>query len=305
MTALAYNADAFTAAMAMNELKKFSRIHALHVSSHAALMNGIGLTDKSTDGRWSDKTPGMNKLRFTDDGYIVLHGCNTGFLQAPAWSRIIGVPAFGSLTATNFQRVYDDGHWWFDDAGLVPSGVSKLKSNSLSFADPIKCSLGACNRLKADYFTYNGFWGDFGGGGGLSFYKAFCNFDGVAAKDRKTYCQRAMRQFMQIWPSEIVLSAASTFEDYKAVVKDFLCGTSKKGVIREECYTNLALSEVTPNLKFDNFQGTPLQCEDYGPCNVTYTCESSSTVHNCVLSAPKNKAPTTMIEEYQDYLSAF
>jgi hypothetical protein len=277
----------------------------MHVVSHAALMNGIGLTDQSTDGRWSDKTPGLNKLRFTDDGYIVLHGCNTGFLQAPAWSRLIGVPVFGSLTATNFQRVYNDGHWWFDDANLIPDGVKKLKANSLSFEEPVSCGRAGCSRLKADYFTYNGFWGNFGGGGGLSFYKAFCNFDGASAQERDTVCKSGMRQFMQVWPSETTLSATSTIAEYKAVVKDFLCGTSKKGVIREECYANLALSEVTPDLAFDNFQGTPLQCENYGPCAVTYTCESTSTVHNCVLSAAKNKAPTTMIDEYRAYLEAF
>jgi len=304
---VAFDSTPATTTKVMTELKAFSKIHTLHVVSHSALENGIGLTDRDADGRWNNKTKDLNKLRFTADGYVILHGCNTGFLQAPDWSRQMKVPVFGSLTATNFQQIFDDGQWWFHDAALYPETAEFLTINNVAFDKPVSCDKGGCYRLKADFFSYNGYWGDFNGGGGLSFYKSFCNFSDKIVKisDRKKYCMTAMRQFIQIFPSELSLSPQSTLEEYKTVVKDFMCGIHRTKNIRGECYQKLEEAETNSSLKFDGFKGNPLQCNNFGPCDVTFTCVSGTGVHNCVLKAPKTKAPTTMVEEYLTYLEAY
>lgn len=301
---ISFDDKPFTTDKLMKELLKFEKIHTLHVVAHGALENGAGLTDQVTGGRWNHKTPGLSNIRFTDDGYIILHGCNTGFLQAPEFSRQMGVPAFGSLTATNFQRVFDDGEWYFNDVGLYPEDVSFLKSNYVAFSEPRDCAQGACHRLKADYFSYNGFWGDFSGGGGLSFYKSFCTFD-VKSTVKNQMCLSAMRQFMQIFPSHVSLSSQPSLEDYKAVVKDFLCGIRLGKNLREECYAKLEEAETNPNLTYAGFTGNPLRCKDFGACEVTYKCNNSGDVHKCVLDAKANNKPTTILDEYRNYLLAF
>ncbi|MCB9072426.1 MAG: hypothetical protein H6623_02300, partial [Bdellovibrionaceae bacterium] len=212
-----FDSSAFTTSLLMNNLLKFKKITSMHVVTHGALENGLGLTDRDQDGRWSYKTKKLNKLNFTDDGFIVLHGCNTGFWQAPSFSKLIGVPVFGSLTATNFQQPFEDGEWYFHDEKLYPNKGSFLTINDLSFKDAISCSKGACYRLKADYFTYNGYWGDFEEGGGLSFLKAFCTFDAdQSVRDEK--CLKAMVQQIKVFPSTIPLNNDSTIDDYKTVI---------------------------------------------------------------------------------------
>ena len=57
----------------MGELKTYERLHTLQVVSHAALENGVGLTDRDPDGRWSNSTPGLGQLHFVAEGYVVLH----------------------------------------------------------------------------------------------------------------------------------------------------------------------------------------------------------------------------------------
>lgn len=299
---LYFDSEPFTAKKLMKELLAFHKIHTIHVVAHTALENGIGLTDQTTEGRWNHKTPELEKIKMTSDGYIFLHGCNSGFLQAPEFSRRMGIPAFGSLNATNFQQPFDNEQWYFHDVQLYPPNVDFLTSNTLSFATPVDCSKGACFRLKPDYFAYNGFWGDFSKAGGLSFLKSFCTFSDDKAV-RKLRCLSAMRQWMQIFPSVTALPQNPSLDQYKLAVKDYLCGTHPKKQIRQECFAKLEEAESNQQLIYSGFVGNSLKCDQFGPCNFNYSCDSS--IHNCTVTAPKNSKPTTIIQEYLYYLEAF
>ncbi|MCC6137043.1 MAG: hypothetical protein IT287_00290 [Bdellovibrionaceae bacterium] len=298
---ISFDSNPFTTKLLMTYLQKFKKIKAMHVVTHGALENGLGLTDRDEDGRWSYKTKNLDKLHFTDDGYIVLHGCNTGFWQAPQFSKIIGVPTFGSLTATNFQQPFDDGQWYFHDKGLYPETASFLTLNNLTFDNPVGCSSGGCYRLKADFFTYNGYWGDFKEGGGLSFLKAFCTF-GNDQKKRDEKCLKAMVHWIHVFPSTHSLGSTSSMEDYKTVVKDFLCGVRLNHSWRQDCFENLELSLSSPDITYAGFRGNVLQCNNFGECDFDFSCDTPS--HTCQLSAPINKKPKTIIEEYWYYMSA-
>jgi hypothetical protein len=301
MSLISFDDKPFTTTTLMDHLQKFSKIKAMHVVSHGALENGLGLTDRDSDGRWSYKTKNLNKLKFTDDGYIVLHGCNTGFWQAPQFSQLIGVPVFGSLTATNFQQPFTDGQWYFHDVGLYPPTEKFLTLNDLAFEEPVTCAEGGCFRLKADFFTYNGYWGDFAEGGGLSFLKAFCTF-GKEQSVRDEKCLKAMIQFIRVFPSTQSLNANSSIDDYKNVIKDFLCGVRLNNSLRKDCFDNLELSLSSPNMTYAGFRGNVLKCDNFGVCDFTFDCDTPS--HTCQLSAPINKKPKTILEEYWYYMSA-
>ncbi len=301
LTPIVFDSAPFTTTVLMTHLKKFTRIRSMHVVTHGALENGLGLTDRDDDGRWSYKTKDLGKLQFSDDGYIVLHGCNTGFWQAPKFSEIIGVPVFGSLTATNFQQPFNDGQWYFHDVGLYPKDAKFLTENLLSFEQPVSCTQGGCYRLKADFFTYNGYWGNFEDGGGLSFLKPFCTF-GADQSVRDEKCLKAMVQWIRIFPSTQVLTAHSTVEEYKSVIKDFLCGVRLNHSWRQDCLNQLELSLSSPSMTYAGFRGNVLKCDNFGACDFDFECDTPS--HTCQLSAPLNKKPRTILEEYWYYLSA-
>ena len=93
-----------------------------------------------------------------------------------------------------------------------------------------------------------------------------------------------------------------TLRDDRTFDKDFLCGVRLNHPLRQECFENLELSLSSPSMVYAGFRGNVLQCENFGKCDFTFSCDTPS--HTCQLSAPINKKPRTILDEYRYYMSA-
>ena len=80
---------------------------------------------------------------FTKYAYATLNGCNGGFQLAPRLSAVWKIPVSGSLTSTKFERLQKDGFYKKSDR----TDSEKLRSNTLSFKEPLDCSKGVCWRF--------------------------------------------------------------------------------------------------------------------------------------------------------------
>ena len=95
--------------------------------------------------RLSIKTIGIEKLKghFSNDAYLFLHGCNTGFILAPFLSKL-----------------HSDGEFYLTAKGFSPnSDWAHRNKNSYNFET--SCRYGKCLRLKPDNHPYIGYWGEY------------------------------------------------------------------------------------------------------------------------------------------------
>ena len=112
--------------------------------------------------RLSIKTIGIEKLKghFSNDAYLFLHGCNTGFILAPFLSNLLNIPVAASLTSTDFQKLHSDGEFYLTAKGFSPnSDWAHRNKNSYNFET--SCRYGKCLRLKPDNHPYIGYWGEY------------------------------------------------------------------------------------------------------------------------------------------------
>jgi hypothetical protein len=231
----------------LNALSKIKNIHSLHFFGHhsavygAALQSGeqkLNFIDRHDP--WQKKHPEYEQkwrevLRnLTESAYIYLHGCNTGFITAVKMSQQFNIPVFGSLSATAFQNLFEDGKWYHRHPGQFPDEGSWASVNRTSFDEKEVCWKGYCSRLKPEVYPYYGYWGDYDTG--LPFYKAFCAYDKSYTKDVDR-CYRAMIETIWTWPSTIKDSHLS-YEGFVDSLKDFLCPLNTKdefSYINENC----------------------------------------------------------------------
>jgi hypothetical protein len=266
-------------------------IATLDIFSHSAISYGSKLSEKSRL-RANDKTLLKIKSNFMSDAYIVVHGCNSGFDEAVYYSYAFNVPAFGSLTSTDFQEKLTDGKWYFNNPQDKPAGMK---------VDP-KCTNGLCIRLKPVNNVYSGHWGSYSGGG-LPFYKAFC-YNILLQK-----CLASMARFAMSFVSSSKLSKLSSFEEYKAVVQDMLCPITPTGTIRADCVAKLNevpfQSPVNKILRtYSPFRGKQLQC-GFNGCQIRFECNTGVNDGHCDLINTAKEIPTTLVDEYLNYTDAY
>ena len=281
------------------DVKKFvevaTNIHAmatLDIFAHSAVSYGSKFSEFSHLAS-SDASLLALKENFTAEAFIVIHGCNSGFQEAVRYSAIFGIPAFGSLTATDFQEKLSDGKWYFNNEGDKPVG---LEVDS-------RCLDGLCIRLKPTNSVYSGHWGSYSGGG-LPFYKVFCR--NVLPQK----CLAAMTRFAMNYVSSSKLTYKSSIGEYKEVIQDMLCPNDPSGSLRGSCIAKLNQVDLNGNIDhslktYSPFRGEQLQCSVLG-CEFKFDC-SDPKVNNgyCQLLNTATERPTTFVDEYLSYMNAY
>jgi len=285
-------------------LENYTQIESLEFMSHSAAHLGVGLDEVPSNSplavykRFNAQTEGLAQLRdnFSNDAFLVLHGCNSGFTQAPAFAKVLGIPSAGSLSSTNTQEIYSDSRWYFNDSGRYPDGLRKTATNEISYQESYDCRSGHCHRMKPEAYPYAGYWGNLNAG--LSHYKFFC---GNAVADNQ--CKKSMALFMAGHVG-IVKNAASVISDYKNNIKDFLCPDANRPDARRECFSKMEASLTDSSVHYSGMtRGKTLNC-NFEKCDVEIRCTDAQG--SCqVLSAPDNPRPTTMQNEYKAYLEGF
>lgn len=288
----------FDSSDVFKEMSQFKKIASVDIFSHSVAYYGVILDGKLN--RMDPKKDGYEKLapNFTPDAYAVLHGCNSGQFLAPILSHQWNIPVAGSFTSTDFQRLHENGSWYFDD-GRKPSEGSFVSTNKKSYQRNELCVEGACRRLTPDNHPYNGYWGDFEGGG-LGFFKFFC------LKNSMEDCQKGMARAAIAHVSNLPITKNSSFEDYEKVVFDILCPISAKKDLRGECIAGLRNAAATGGT-YDSFGGKSLQC-DFKGCKAKFKCERIPIIDllkekSCtVINLRESSKTTTQVEEYKAYI---
>jgi hypothetical protein len=357
-------------AEALRVAAEVARLQSLELFTHASWPSGASLESSAFANRFafakpqlnayagqpvdvSVLTPGLEALRpkLADDAFVVFWGCNTGYTIAPMISAALGVPAFGSLTFTDFERLHKDGRYYKEESKFPQAeiyGPSPWAASDTLAHKSVACSK-ACRRMKPNNVPYNGAWGNYDRvnemfsptpwppptpsptpqvvsadpsatpsptptvppvprqfhGGGLGFYKAFCNFPESQPGDRSR-CLRGMGAFMMGTISTVPMRDVS-FRAYKHRVLDFLCPRERGEGEFVECAARLEEMEKKP-AAYSSFRGNAIECNssfcdvvfDYYPGDA-YGIDQKSVR----LDAEYNKAPQTQVKEYLDYLRAY
>lgn len=288
-----------TSDVIIKEISKLSQVASIHIIGHNAPHYGTLLEGSSVRINWNDSGLSELKTKLSDDSYVVLHGCNTGFYFAPKLSELWKVPVFGSLTSTAFQRLHSNGKFYVNDPGQYPDGAW-APQNAVSYqADAWECPHGECLRLKPDWIPYSGKWGDFSYG--LGHFQGFCI--GVP----ETRCLRGFYLNAIHQVSEIKAPLASqNLNQFRLVLTDMFCPNDKSGAKTEACRAQLALAESQNDSYFHAFVGGLLQCTTDG-CAFQLKCNKffGKILPKCHLNPASNGKATTVVDEYRRYLKAF
>lgn len=288
----------FDSSDVFKEMKQFNQIASVDIFSHSVAYYGVILDGKLN--RMDPKKDGYEKLagNFTKDAYAFLHGCNSGQFLAPILSLQWGIPVAGSFTSTDFQRLHENGNWFFDDA-RKPAEGKFVTVNKQSYERNELCVEGACRRLYPDNFAYNGYWGSFNEGG-LGFFKFFC------MKNDQAHCDKIMAKAALSYISTKPITKNSSFEDYMEVVHDWICPRSAKTDIREKCVAGLQRAAATGGT-YDSYSGKSLQC-DFKGCKAKFTCKRIPIIDllkegSCeVVNLRESSKTSTQVEEYKAYI---
>jgi hypothetical protein len=291
----------FSGEALIQEILKFKKIASIDFFTHGTAHYGLYL--ENNHNRFSVKTIGIEKLKghFVEDAYIIMHGCNTGFVLAPFLSRMLDVPVSASMTSTDFQRLHSDGNYYLTDKGQYPNS-DWARKNNLSFDHETSCRSGKCLRLKPDNHPYTGYWGEYFDGG-LPFYKFFCINNPVEQ------CNRVMAKSLFSFIGTTNLKFDSSITEYKKALVDFLCPISARRDVKGECEANLELAMLTNDETYNPFRGVLLDC-NFETCHADFKCKKMNSPYipnasSCVLVNRANKKATTLVKEYRAYLSGF
>lgn len=284
-------------------LAQYNTIYSIDVYAHSSPWS-VGL-EPGVD-RLSTWTPSWLlrtlKPHFAAEAYVTLNGCSAGTELAPFLSSVWKVPVSGALTSSNFERLHSNGQWYVDDAGKYPEGGWATK-NAESYSKTRSCSKGGCLRLKPVNFEYHGSWGDFGGG--LGFYKFYCNYEGSLDD-----CEKRMALSLLSYPSTTALTYESTREEFEEVVLDYLCPDDMSGTLKQECREGIRNAVGDGTYVYSSFKGNkkPLAC-DVKRCQVQMKCqedEKKMPISGTCTSVPgPNPSPTTQAREYQHFVRGF
>lgn len=286
-------------------LLKYQNIMSLDFVSHSSAHQGVGLDDVPEQGsgykfkRFNSKTKGLEQLakRMNKESYVILHGCNSAFQQAPEMAKMLNVPVSGSMTYTNFQELFQDKEWYFNDTGKYPANLSRAVANSVSFKTPVPCSAGVCHRMQPEPYPYSGFWGKLTAG--ISHYKFFCG-----TKQASDLCKKAMARSLMSYMTPVPLVLSSSDDAFKQAAKDFLCPDASRPSERAKCFEAMEKSLVSGPQHFTGMtRGKTASC-DFQACDVTVTCTDEPG--SCKTEfAGNGRDLTTMAREFIAYVQGF
>jgi hypothetical protein len=317
-----------TAVKLITWMRQFKKIASIEIFSHSSWATGAALQSPEGPYRITGNTQGIDTLKgnFLDGAYAVMYGCNTGFTLAPALSNLWGIPVLGSFNATDFQNLHKDGNFYHQGEGNFPTGASFGKwpfasTNKVSFPETVSCEAAGCIRMNPDNMPYKGVWGNYRAddvanvkGGGLGFYKTFCNYDwgpagifGDKMSRGEKRCLRGMGNFMMSYLTTIHTGDVS-YSGYKTRVLDFMCPRVWWNKKRQECEQQLGLSESFTNMSYSSYSGNVLDC-DFKGCKYRFLYDRDSKgviIRDSIrLEAPENTTPRTQVREYLSYLKAW
>lgn len=252
-----------------DHLKEFPAIRSLHIVSHNAAFQGNAI-QRSSDRMGPDNFPWAElSSKFTNDSYVYLHGCNTGFLIAPGISKNLGRPVFGSMTSTDFQEIFADGDWYHNNAqfGQFPKGMSKMKTSGELYSSTESCWKGYCHRMMPNIHPYRGYWGSYEIG--LPYYQAFCNYADGNSESCKKGIAAAISTTLTInpksWEDKVIDFMCPRMADPTVFQNciDVLKGTSEKRVFwgknikctRKKCDFSLQAGRGNEGNRVQNFVG--------------------------------------------------
>lgn len=94
--------------LTLDWLDRVQTITSLHFVGHSSAWNGFGLQHHV---RFNQEPKLISRLRdnFAKTAYLYLHGCNTGYVAAPEFSRIFRLPVLASLSSTDFKQLHSNG----------------------------------------------------------------------------------------------------------------------------------------------------------------------------------------------------
>lgn len=286
------NNNLFTKQRLVADLARFRKIASLELFTHTSALAGAQLEGQAYRISQDDDISNL-RGNFTADSFIYLHGCNSGFNLAPAWSSMLEVPVAGSLTYTGFQKLHTNGEFYPYEDALKPDGEWS-PVNALSFPQTRDCVGGGCLRMKPDNSPYVGGWGDYNDGGGLPFYKFFC------VKSSKTRCLKAMAESLFGLLGKKDFNFKSSAAEYNQLLLEFFCPISAKRPIREACVRDLPAAAAR-NQVYNPFQGKLLTC-NFRKCQFEIRC--AETAASCRLFNPLPSS-NAVVDEYRTYLRAY
>lgn len=277
-------------------VNKLKNIKSLDIYAHSGPLNGI-LLDRGTIvnqllNEENDLWP-MFQGKLNKKSYFMFHGCNAGLKMAPVVAKKLKIAVFAALTGTDFQSIYNEISWVHD---YNARDLKKSEANLLSLEQEKSCSAGYCRRMKPDNTPYSGYWGEWLEGGFPS-YKVFCGSNDT------NYCQEGALAGVLEYPSVMPISKVQTLDQFKEILRDFLCPFSYSSKKQAECAASLEASLSGENTQYSPFNGQTLSC-DFIRCAAYFKCKNSSS-SSCHLVNEKPGANETFTNEYKFFIKSF
>ncbi len=273
-------------------ISEHQKIASIDFIGHNGAIKGLALEDY--DNRFfldSVKLLTPLKSRFTADSFIRVMGCNTGWNLAPALANALNVPAAGTFTFADIQKLHETNVWYYNDTGRFPGGKFN-NVNSISYSEPIACkNLGGCLRLKPVSISYQGKHGTYQGT--LPFMKFFCG--NISTND----CARRMAKSTQYLIGVNNLQNKPAQNLYMETISDHFCSSwldaNKRITCQRQIISHLSGAKSV-DTKFKTVSETMLTC-DSKKCAFKTNCDSGT----CVLEADISKPSTTTFDELNMY----
>lgn len=263
------------------------QIAGFHVFGHNSLFYGTSLSG----GRlWPDPQAFANlKFRMTDDALGGIYGCNSGYEIAPAFSELLGIPMYGSLTGTDFGMLHESGEFLKYHTPTAPVGKWATEHRT-GYKKIEKCSHRSCFRMKPENTIFH-----YGNGlyeANLSFYKLFCkNID-------PQICERLMWKGVAIYNTTLRIDSFSTEDDYQKALFDFLCPHAFGKALRKDC---IAALKEGRSRTYKPAQTPQWQC-NFNGCEYIYALNPRTGRYNFF---KKTTHETTFVDEYELYMKSF
>jgi hypothetical protein len=304
----------------VKELLTYSDIRSLDFFSHSSAHQGIGIetgpvtlpeqsffaTVPSSNPvkKYRKGTPGLSKLKSVlhADAYMTINGCNSAWIQAPAFSKILERPVLAATTGTDFQRLFEDKEYYFNNEGQFPAEGQWAVTNDMAFESEKSCRTGACLRMKPQAGPYKGFWGDYTNVGSIGFYKFFCNYSGYDSS-----CYKTMARYLTSVLSKKPLRVASSRSDYVDVLYDMLCPISPSKPRRSECIASINAKLSANDEVFHPYPGTAADCSlqtcKFKDLTCVYNANGWASPGSCRFTQDATaNGSTTLIREFKNYL---
>lgn len=270
---------------------KDSSILSLDVFSHSNPLTGPRL-ESDIEGMNRIENPALVyqlKKKMSSEGYVFLHGCNSGWVTAPMLSEKLNIPVAGALTGTLFY--------------------SNLKSDNFTGYESTKyidCKNGSCFRMQPQISIYNGLFGKINAG--LGVYKFFCNLNKDGWERR---CYSAMAKslfgFSSIYNNDLINSKVN----FKNLVLDFFCSNQPSYNV-DNCknqFLSLNSQTILTTKWTSLFSGKSVECNFY-KCFFEFTTETSTYQEQPILIVKDKTIETSQngqvySMEFMSYLKGY